>query len=62
MHVGIGSKAEGVGVLDRIRAWLPTVLAPLGRNGTGVAARAPAIRERGRPYLRSVRASLCCSA
>ncbi|WP_104182131.1 glutamate--cysteine ligase [Arthrobacter sp. B0490] len=27
VHVGIESRAEGVGVLDRIRTWLPTILA-----------------------------------
>jgi len=27
IHVGIGSRAEGVAVLDRIRIWLPTLLA-----------------------------------
>jgi glutamate---cysteine ligase / carboxylate-amine ligase len=27
IHVGIGSRAEGVAVLDRIRVWLPTLLA-----------------------------------
>ncbi|WP_344121345.1 glutamate--cysteine ligase [Kocuria aegyptia] len=27
IHVGIGSREEGVGVLDRIRTWLPVILA-----------------------------------
>ncbi len=44
VHVSVESDEEGVGVLDRIRVWLPTLLAisansPPGPGGASVAAR-----------------------